>query len=214
MSINFMVPNDLKNMFQNSANHLGIKLDIDKLISDIVVMSNKKYQRLAVEEMYLGIIPDDLPVWVMHGHDVADINTKYNLPNAANSAAAIMHNADTSHDVVLYINIQHLRDKSIVNHELVHYAQIKDGYLKVNTSEAIWCKNGELFVLDLLKDMDERIRLCDNDDALMMYEISKPWELEAYALTELDDQLNLMSDQFKQAIYQYRELHGIVVEQN
>jgi hypothetical protein len=103
--------------------------------------------------------------------------------------AGILPNGDSRHGNVLFLPTEMADDLMIIDHELLHLKQVREGRLSFSDGVSSWRENGEVTF-----SITEEEQIAFNATVLQMspeegmmaklrHEFSKPWEREAYGMT-------------------------------
>lgn len=145
-------------------------------------------ERLASMDLDTG----DYPIAVFRTESLKDINVRYGLPNLYDAfTAATYYDKDQDEAYIIIpddlLNHQQLLEAAIV-HEAVHVEQIRRGDFVIDVcgGKVSW-KGTEHDLLTLHKRINCRYECYlteypeeDEELLLMLAEMEKPWELEAY----------------------------------
>lgn len=182
--INFITPNKLLRAMALSVKALGLELDLPAFCADVETTLNSAGNMRAAEKLVGEYIPDDLAVCVSSCRASNDICRKYGIPvSEVATAAAIALDLDSRYKAVLILSAEYMHDINVIKHELVHWNQVKSGDLVHSDSYITWARPGEFFQVSVSEDIVNKRRFGDDIDSYLYYELSKPWEAEAYALT-------------------------------
>ncbi len=186
MAINFIIPDLMLQAQTKGLKALGLDIDAEEICKEMEALYNTSRQRSVVEGLYAGVIPPDLPVCIINEADSGAICRRYGIPEGGRSvAAAVVPGLDSRHQMVLLLIEEYMMDRQTVNHELVHYRQIKEGRLVTHPGGGLfsWTVPGEEYTIDSAEDAVYTFHLPKGGDDFLWHELQKPWELEAYALT-------------------------------
>lgn len=204
MSIDFIIPNLIEEKLEKGLRVTGYNnIDFDSLKREMRTLFNKENQKRDVEKLYSNLIPTELAVCIASTRESNELLKRHGVRiDSVELGAGVGIDLD-SEKIVLLLTEEHYHNTTIIQHELVHYEQIKKGYLVYNGDESIsWTKPGEEMTINVNEDLLKRKEFTDIQEYLA-YEFQKPWELEAYALTMTRwDKVNL-SEENKRRIDEY-----------
>lgn len=207
MAFNFIIPNLFKHSQMKGLAALGVTVvRFDEMHQEFEALANTDAQKLMVESLYGGVIPQELPICVLSERDGNMLSRKYGLPETqpGSTVAAIGLGLDTNHHQVLLLTEEYLDHTAVVRHELIHYRQVKDGLLRyTEDGTARWSKPGEEYTINCAQDLVKKHSLKTFEE-LMWHELHKPWELEAYALTS---DLSMFSTRCLRLVHKYLKTH-------
>ena len=185
MAINFITPDLLLSRQAAGIKAMGyVHVDVGQMCEDMQEVFNTPRQMAAVEKHLAKYIPTELPVCVSSVEDSRRLCLKHHIPDTSNMAGAVAFNLDTRYPAVLLLMEEYVGDLTVIKHELVHYRQFTDGYLEYSeTGDINWLKPGEEQSINGTEDMIKRNRIATSKWDLLAHELTKPWELEAYATT-------------------------------
>lgn len=185
MAFNFITPNLMVQAQSQGLKTLGLDIDVERLCMEMEGLYNTPRQREYVEKTYDGVIPEDLPICVINDRDSKEIMGRYGIPETGRQiAAAVAPGIDDRYPLVLLLVEEYMRDKTVINHEVVHYHQFTKGHLVYTPDGRVcWTKPNEECSIDALADAVKAHGFSRGGDDFLWHELQKPWELEAYALT-------------------------------
>lgn len=203
--INFITPNKLLSSMSLSVKALGLELDVAAFCSDVEATLNYPRNMRKANRLVGDYIPDDLAVCISSTYDTNAVCRKYGVPvNDVVTAAAVALDLDSRYKAVLILSAEHLYDHSVIKHELVHWDQVRVGDLVHCDDYITWTRPGEFYRVAVDEDVVTRRRLGDDLDSYLNYELSKPWELEAYGRTTPQRILESFSVENRRLIEDYR----------
>ena len=201
----FIVPDLMKIRMIEGFKLLNITVDVDGYFEEVLQYCNTPNQIKNINTKFGSIIPEDLPVFIMDNTAVNAVSRKYGLPENNAVGGGIIPEFDTKHEMVLLLaEVESGICPNLVNHELVHYRQMKNKELQVIDNNMIWEKNGEKVIISAEDDCIARSKFSSLLDYIR-YELKKPWEVEAYSKTMLPERYDLLPEDCKRIIDDYRE---------
>ena len=201
----FIVPDLMKIRMIEGFKVLNITVDVDGYFEEVLQYCNTSKQIENINMEFGNIIPKDLPVFVMDNTAVNAVSRKYGLPENNAVGGGIIPEFDSKHEMVLLLaDVESGISPNLINHELVHYRQMKNKELQVINNNMIWEKNGEKVVIGAEEDCIARSKFVSILDYIR-YELKKPWEVEAYSLTMSSEKYDRLPEDCKRIIDDYRE---------
>lgn len=207
MAINFILPNLLMQTMKMML-PAGIVIHEEEFVADIIEAINTPAAK-AYMSKYERVIPADLPVFVINNQIEKAVLAKHGIePSGVEMGGAMVMGIDSRHETALMIYEDHLDKEFIVRHEVVHYHQVVRGDLTYKTDGDIeWRKPGQQMSLNAIKSLQDREWLQYNPEKLLLNELKKPWEIEAYALTTPQEFVDEWPLSCKTLIKEYLSTH-------